>query len=380
MMQQSGRIAVQSDRFIRLFVVFFFAVMMNSHGSSREAYGQQPFGVGGWSGGQHAQPFDPELFSDYLLSDQTPHPAVARIIAPESTGVSLGSGVLVDVNGSQGLVLTNWHVIRDSRSAVLVQFADGFQSAGTVIRFDEAWDLAAISIWKPKATPVPLAQRNPIPGEPLSIAGYGRGAYREQRGRCTEYLSPGSGYPKELVELQAPARQGDSGGPILNADGRLAGVLFGEGDGRTVGSCVSRLRVFLASVGSDGFEAPPYSVAAGTTHQIQKQPMPPTEQAMPSVQVSQSSQRSPRMYPATVSSPVRPMPQAVAMPYHSVSQQPMSQQLTSPWSLLGDLHISDAVKAHFNIFTNTKALLTAVGGLSLVLYGLRLIWRSRQQV
>ena len=74
---------------------------------------------------------------------------------------------------------------------MLVQFADGFQSAGTVIRFDEAWDLAAISIWKPKATPVQLAQRNPIPGEPLSIAGYGRGAYREQRGRCTEYLSPG---------------------------------------------------------------------------------------------------------------------------------------------------------------------------------------------
>jgi len=348
---------------------------MNFHGGGREAYGQQPFNAGGWSGGQHVQPFDPELFSDYLLSDQTPHPAVARIIAPESTGVSLGSGVLVDVNGSQGLVLTNWHVIRDSRSAVLVQFADGFQSAGTVIRFDETWDLAAISIWKPKANPVPLAKRNPIPGEPLSIAGYGRGAYREQRGRCTEYLSPGSGYPKELVELQAPARQGDSGGPILNADGRLAGVLFGEGDGRTVGSCVSRLRVFLASVGSDGFEIPPYSVAAGTTHQIQKQAIPSTEQAMPSVQASRSSQQSPRIYPTTVSSPVRAMPQTVAMPYYPTSQQP-----TSPWSLLGDFHISDAVKAHFNIFTNTKELLTAVGGLSLVLYGLRLIWRSRQQV
>ena len=228
--------------------------------------------------------------------------------------------------------------------------------------------------------PSAVGKRNPIPGEPLSIAGYGRGAYREQRGRCTEYLSPGSGYPKELVELQAPARQGDSGGPILNADGRLAGVLFGEGDGRTVGSCVSRLRVFLASVGSDGFDIPPYSVAADTTRQIQKQPIPSTEQAMPSVEFSQSFQQSPRMYPTTVSSPVRPMPQTVAMPYHSVSQQPMSQQPTSPWSLLGDLHISDAVKAHFNIFANTKALLTAVGGLSLVLYGLRLIWRSRQQV
>ena len=376
-MQQSGRRAERVNRSMRFFGLLFFAVMMNFHDSGHAAYGQQPFSAGGWSGGRHAQPFDPELFSDYLLSDQTPHPAVARIIAPESTGVSLGSGVLVDINGSQGLVLTNWHVIRDSRSAVLVQFADGFQSAGTVIRFDEAWDLAAISIWKPKANPVPLAQRNPIPGEPLSIAGYGRGAYREQRGRCTEYLSPGSGYPKELVELQAPARQGDSGGPILNADGRLAGVLFGEGNGRTVGSCASRLRVFMASVGSDGFEATPSSVAAHTTHQIQKQPMQSTERAMPPVQ---ASSRSPRLYPTAVSSPVQPMPQTLAMPYQSISQQSISQQPAAPWSLLGDFQMSDAVKAHFNIFTNTKALLTAVAGMSLVLFGLRLIVRSRQQV
>ena len=376
-MQQSGRRAERVNRSMRFFGLLFFAVMMNFHDSGHAVYGQQPFSAGGWSGGRHAQPFDPELFSDYLLSDQTPHPAVARIIAPESTGVSLGSGVLVDINGSQGLVLTNWHVIRDSRSAVLVQFADGFQSAGTVIRFDEAWDLAAISIWKPKANPVPLAQRNPIPGEPLSIAGYGRGAYREQRGRCTEYLSPGSGYPKELVELQAPARQGDSGGPILNTDGRLAGVLFGEGNGRTVGSCTSRLRVFLASVGSDGFEATPSSVAAHTTHQIQKQPMQSTELAMPPVQ---ASSRSPRMYPTAVSSPVQPMPQTAAMPYQSISQQSISQQPAAPWSLLGDFYMSDAVKAHFNIFTNTKALLTAFAGMSLVLFGLRLIVRSRQQV
>jgi len=169
-----------------------------------------------WGWGRQQQVFDPELFADYLLSGQTPHPAVARIVAPEPGGVSLGSGVLVDANATQGLVLTNWHVIRDSRSAVLVQFPDGFQSAGTVIRFDEAWDLAAISIWKPSATPVSLARRNPALGEPLSIAGYGRGSYRAQAGRCTEYLSPGAGYPRELVELAAPARQGDSGGPILD--------------------------------------------------------------------------------------------------------------------------------------------------------------------
>ena len=69
------------------------------------------------------------------------------------------------------------------------------------------------------------------------------------------------------------------------------------------------------------------------------------------------------------------MPQTVTSPY-----QPMSQRPSAPWSLLGDFHISDEVWAHFNIFTNTEALLTAVGGFSLLLFGLRLIWRSRQTI
>ena len=237
---------------------------------------------------------------------------------------------------------------------------------------DEAWDLAAISIWKPKATPVQLAPRNPLQGESLCIAGYGRGAYREQRGRCTEYLSPGAGYPKELVELQAPARQGDSGGPILDTEGRLAGVLFGEGDGRTIGSCVSRLRIFLASVGSDGFQPPAHLVAQKTTpQQMQNQSPRPLEQTP---QPARVTQQEVRVYPAAASATGQPIQQAGQVFYQPVSQQPFTA-----WSLIGDLHISDAVWSQVNVFTNTKTVLTALGGLSLMLFGLRLIWRSRQQ-
>lgn len=325
-----------------------------------------------WGWGRQQQVFDPELFGDYLLSGQTPHPAVARIVAPEPGGVSLGSGVLVDANASQGLVLTNWHVIRDSRSAVLVQFPDGFQSAGTVVRFDETWDLAAISIWKPPATPVPLAVRNPVPGDPLSIAGYGRGAYRAQTGRCTEYLSPGSGYPRELVELAAPARQGDSGGPILDASGRLAGVLFGEGEGLTVGSCASRVRAFLASVGSDGFEptAEPSAPAGGGS----QSPMVAADQP-PAAPVGRVPPRGPRVQPT-----------GVAMGRSAASAPALTPRPTAPapidespgWLSAGEIAIPAEVLAHFNIFTNGQAVLTAAGGLSLVLVGLRLIWKSRQ--
>jgi hypothetical protein len=219
----------------------------------------------GWEfSGNPTTNWSSDKLADYLLTGHTPHPSVVRIVAPESSGTSLGSGVLVDVNRSQGLVLTNWHVIRESRSAVLVQFPDGFQSAGTVVRWDEAWDLAAIVIWKPSATPVAIAGEPPRIGERLRIGGFGRGVYREETGPCTEYLSPGAGYAKEFVELEATARQGDSGGPIFNDRGELSGVLFGQNEGRTIGSCSTRLRAFLASVGSRGFTPTPIAEFSDT--------------------------------------------------------------------------------------------------------------------
>lgn len=179
------------------------------------------------------------------FAPQTPHPAVVRVIAAEMGGASLGSGTLVDVNGEHGLVVTNWHVVRDAPQGVIVLFPDGFQSLGQVLRMDRDWDLAAILIKKPPASPVRLANAPPQIGEMLTIAGYGSGAYRAQTGRCTQYLAPSTTHPYELVELNAAARQGDSGGPIFNSRGELAGVLFGQGGGRTTGAYCGRVHHFL---------------------------------------------------------------------------------------------------------------------------------------
>ena len=45
---------------------------------------------------------------------QTPHPAVVRVIATDRNSMSLGSGTLVDANDDYGLVISNWHVVRDA--------------------------------------------------------------------------------------------------------------------------------------------------------------------------------------------------------------------------------------------------------------------------
>lgn len=174
-----------------------------------------------------------------------------RVIAQDESGRSLGSGALVATNESFGLVLTNWHVIRDTAKPPTVVFPDGFQSAATIARVDRDWDLAALVIWRPRVDPIPLAATFPQPGDQLAIAGYGKGQYGVDTGRCTQYLSPGKHHPYELVELSASARQGDSGGPIFNDRGELAGVLFGSAFGRTTGSHSGRVRQFLAPLWND---------------------------------------------------------------------------------------------------------------------------------
>lgn len=201
-----------------------------------------------------------------------PHPAVARIVVPENGATSFGSGVLIDVRDDFGLVVTNWHVVRDATGAVEVMLPGGFTSKARALKVDSDWDLAALVIWRPPAEPVPLATRAPQPGDQLTICGYGPGIYRAATGRCTQYYAPRVDLPQHMVELDVEARQGDSGGPIFNERGELAGVLFGAGQGTTLGSFGGRVGDFLASLAPDigrggvepGATAPQFALA-GTT-------------------------------------------------------------------------------------------------------------------
>lgn len=181
----------------------------------------------------------------------TPHPAVARIVVPEGSVMAYGSGTLVDVRDRYGLVITNWHVVRDATETIEVIFPGGFRSQARALKVDPDWDLAALVIWRPPIEPIALAQHSPRPGDMLTIHGYGQGNYRVATGRCTQYYAPRPNFPQEMVELDVEARQGDSGGPIFNNRGELAGVLFGAGQGTTIGSFGRRVESFLATLAPD---------------------------------------------------------------------------------------------------------------------------------
>lgn len=179
------------------------------------------------------------------------HPAVCRVIHSLPGGLRcLGSGVLVDKEGQYGLVITCQHLFRDGPGATQVIFPDGQAFEARLVQQDPAADLAALLIAQPSADPVPVADAPPQPGEPVQSCGYGPdGRYWCNQGRVVGYARTASAAGWETLELTGRARQGDSGGPVFNAQGQLVAVLWGT-DGRSVSAAYcGRVDRFLQQTG-----------------------------------------------------------------------------------------------------------------------------------
>lgn len=320
---------------------------------------------------------------------QRPHPAVVRIIVPNRDGMSLGSGSLVAVTPTHGLVVTNWHVVREASGTIMVAFPNGFRSAATVLRIDRDWDLAALAIWKPDVPPIPLSTAAPQPGETLTIAGYGKGSYRASSGRCTQYVSPGGNMPYEIVELGTSAREGDSGGPILNSRGELSGVLFGTSVGlfgRTMGSYCGRVRWFLAPAATELDRMP----GPGTMIAQQPRPSPGAVAATGTPAWTEESTSTPGPIGAPLRSsptarPQNPGAASMAMRPSPATQPPIANVASVSRAPASDPPATAAIGASASeptatarLFEQLKSVLAVIGVGLLLFHGLRLLGTAAQ--
>lgn len=265
-----------------------------------------------------ATPSSPAPAAASTATTTPPHPAIARITVPERDGVSYGSGTLIDARGKFGLVITNWHVVRDASGPITVEFPEGYKSPAEVIRTDKDWDLAALSILRPKAEPLPITSDAPQIGEWLAIAGYGSGDYRAASGYVRAYNSPSADLPAEFIELSAEARHGDSGGPIINQRGELCGVLFGSAPGYTCGAYGGRVRQFLTTVIPGGDPGSDTANIASTIVQPPSPQIAASPTAPDPAAIAQAEVGPPRNY-------VPPQPQATAL-HQSPPPQPYVSQ------------------------------------------------------
>lgn len=182
---------------------------------------------------------------------QSCHPAVCRIKVLDKDGNhSVGIGTLVWKDGTHGVVMSCEHVFRDTVTPadILVSFPNGESCRSSYVTTDPTKELAAVRITAPKAVvPVEIFAGDVTIGEPVETFG----PCRSSAGQ----VIPGAnthGWGDMVVSGRI--QDGDSGGPILNAAGKLLGVLWGR-DGpkhgvgrRGSGSSCTRIRAFLCDV------------------------------------------------------------------------------------------------------------------------------------
>jgi len=150
----------------------------------------------------------------------------------------------------------------------VVQVPGGGVLPGRVVHFDPARDLAVIAVENLDAEPIALGEQLPN-GTTAAFAGYPAGGPFQLQPATVQNLGDVSvrsiyGTSPEVLEvytLAANVQQGNSGGPLLDIDGRVAGVIFAKTTGdQPIGYALS-----LAELGPIADAAPSYrsGVSAG---------------------------------------------------------------------------------------------------------------------
>jgi len=173
--------------------------------------------------------------------------AIVRVANELAGSRALGTGTLVDVDSQQGVVITCAHLFREGVGRLVVTLSSGRAFQGRLLKMDAAADLAAVAIAPPAVAPIEVSRRSPERGEPLVSCGLGSdGQLWCNRGTALGYVTVTGSHGTETLELSGSARQGDSGGPVLDRHHQLVAVIFGTNGQVVDGTFCGRVRGFLA--------------------------------------------------------------------------------------------------------------------------------------
>jgi serine protease Do len=148
----------------------------------------------------------------------------------EEQGV--GTGVLIV---ETGLILTNLHVVQ-SAEKITVVFFDGHESEATIKSVQPDQDLAVLQVKTLPDDPKPATLRSTsdlAKGDLVVAVGFPFGVGPSVSagvvsGLRREFQSPeGKRQLSNLIQFDAAANPGNSGGPLVTADGEVVGIVTG---------------------------------------------------------------------------------------------------------------------------------------------------------
>ncbi len=172
---------------------------------------------------------DAALANSPVVASTEPSVVKVRAIAPSCQKVLEGTGFVL----SPDRVMTNAHVVAGSNSVTVE--ASGNPYDATVVSYDPTVDIAILAV--PNLPPGPLAFANAPAksGTEAIVMGYpGGGGFVATPARIRELIELSgpdiyrtATINREVYTVRASVEQGNSGGPLIDLDGNVLGVVFG---------------------------------------------------------------------------------------------------------------------------------------------------------
>ncbi len=167
-------------------------------------------------------------------------PSVVRVVGvgkstkgkdgKEDAERSVGTGVVIV---DKGIILTNLHVVQDAET-IKVTFADGLESTATITGIQAENDLAVLQAHKIPDDLSAATMRSTAdlaPGDQVMAVGYPFGIGPSASagvvsGLQRTFRSPeGKQQMSNLIQFDAAANPGNSGGPLVTMDGAVVGIV-----------------------------------------------------------------------------------------------------------------------------------------------------------
>jgi len=142
------------------------------------------------------------------------------VVSLQANGVSVGAAVAIE--GRR--FVTNAHVLRQAAGGLELRRTDGGEVvAARVLAISPRMDLAVLEVDEDFATPAPLAARLPAPYEPVWAVGPQGLGRALAAGRVTSPQVEMRGFGPGFT-AGVGAVKGFSGGPVVDAEGRVLGL------------------------------------------------------------------------------------------------------------------------------------------------------------
>lgn len=152
------------------------------------------------------------------------------------TGVAEACGRGVEGSGfvvAPGRVVTNAHVVAGVAAPAVQVGGEGPRLPAEVVLYDPERDLAVLSVDELAAPALPLGDEL-VPGDAAAVIGFPLdGPYDVEAARVRQVVTAlgedvygRPGVTREVYSLRADVQPGNSGGPLVDLDGDVVGVVF----------------------------------------------------------------------------------------------------------------------------------------------------------